>query len=138
MTVINSLLGRVHLSGRIDLLSSHQLDLVARGMLVYKQLRSDLTTGLPFWPLGLPKWHDNWLSLGITAASGVRYLAIWRRSGSSNLSLPIPALKGRKVEVKLLYPETLEANAQWDSDKGALLVCLPSAPCARLFRLSPI
>lgn len=138
ITVINSLLGRVHLSGRIDLLSSHQLDLVASGMLVYKQLRSDLTTGHPFWPLGLPKWHDNWLGLGIAATSGVRYLAVWRRSSSSTVSLPIPSLKSREVEVKLLYPETFEANAQWDSDKGTLLVCLPSAPCARLFRLSPI
>ncbi|GFF56853.1 alpha-galactosidase [Aspergillus udagawae] len=137
MTVINSLLGRVHLSGRIDLLSSQQLDLVASGMLVYKELRSDLATGLPFWPLGLPKWHDNWVALGITATSGVRYLAVWRRSGSDTVSLPMPTLKGRDVEAKLLYPESFEASTHWDSDKGTLSVRLPLAACARLFRLSP-
>ncbi|GIC94428.1 uncharacterized protein Aud_010928 [Aspergillus udagawae] len=137
MTVINSLLGRVHLSGRIDLLSSQQLDLVASGMLVYKELRSDLATGLPFWPLGLPRWHDNWVALGITATSGVRYLAVWRRSGSNTVSLPMPTLKGRDVEAKLLYPESFEASTHWDSDKGTLSVRLPLAACARLFRLSP-
>jgi alpha-galactosidase len=136
MTVVNSLLGRVHLSGRIDLLSSQQLELVASGMAVYKQLRSDLATGVPFWPLGLPKWHDNWVALGITANSGVRYLSVWRRSGSNTLSLPIPAFKGRDVEVKLLYPEKFDAHTQWDSTNGALSVRVSSPVCARLFRLS--
>ncbi|KAJ5808446.1 hypothetical protein N7474_009715 [Penicillium riverlandense] len=136
MTVVNSLLGRVHLSGRIDLLSPQQLELIVSGMVVYKQLRSDLNTGLPFWPLGLPKWHDDWVALGIAATSGVRYLAVWRRSGSNTLSLPIPALKGRDVEAKLLYPEKFEAHAQWDSGNAALSVRVPSAACARLFRLS--
>ncbi|EED15217.1 Melibiase subfamily, putative [Talaromyces stipitatus ATCC 10500] len=136
MTVVNSLLGRVHLSGRIDLLSSQQLELVASGMQVYKQIRSDLKTGLPFWPLGLPKWHDDWVALGIAASGGVRYVAVWRRSGSDTVSLHIPVLKDREVVVKLLYPEIFETHAQWHSDSGALSVRVPSVACARLFRLS--
>lgn len=55
ITVINSLLGQIHLSSRLDLLTPHQLELISSGMKVYKQIRSDLRTGLPFWPLGLPK-----------------------------------------------------------------------------------
>jgi alpha-galactosidase len=55
ITVINSLLGQIHLSSRLDLLTPYQLELISSGMKVYKQIRSDLRSGLPFWPLGLPK-----------------------------------------------------------------------------------
>jgi len=136
LTVVNSLLGRVHLSGRLDLLSPHQLELVASGMKVYKKIRADLKTGVPFWPLGLPAWHDEWVALGVATVRGDRYLSIWRRGGSDSTTLPIPALKGRQdIHVDLLYPEKFEADARWDSANGALSVRLPSVVCARLFRL---
>jgi alpha-galactosidase len=136
ITVVNSLLGRVHLSGRLDLLSPYQLDLISSGMKVYKQIRSDLKTGLPFWPLGLPKWHDDWVALGISAANGGHYLAVWRRGGSETATLPVPRPKGRtNIKVDLLYPESFSGHAQWDSAKAALSVRLPSIVCARLFHL---
>lgn len=136
MTVVNSLLGRVHLSGRLDLLTSNQLELISSGMKVYKQIRPDIKTGLPFWPLGLPKWHDDWVALGISAENGNNYLAVWRRGGSETTLLPVPTLKGRTdMKVELLYPASFEAYAQWDSANTALDVRLPSVVCARLFRL---
>ena len=136
MTVVNSLLGRVHLSGRLDLLTPHQLDLIVSGMNVYKEIRSDLKTGLPFWPLGLPKWHDEWVAVGISVANGAHYLAVWRRGGSETAALPIPMLKGRtEIKASLIYPKSFQANAEWDSVNAALLVRLPSVVCARLFRL---
>jgi alpha-galactosidase len=136
ITVVNSLLGRVHLSGRLDLLSSRQLELISSGMKVYKTIRSGIRTGSPFWPLGLPTWQDHWIALGIATTAGDRYLAVWRRGGEGTVSLPILSLKGKSVKVDLLYPETFQANAEWDSSKGALSVGLSSFICARLFRLS--
>jgi alpha-galactosidase len=79
MTVVNSLLGRVHLSGRLDLLSPEQLELISSGMKVYKSIRSGLKTGLPFWPLGLPTWHDDWVALGIATTARDNYLSVLRR-----------------------------------------------------------
>jgi alpha-galactosidase len=135
MTVVNSLLGRVHLSGRLDLLSPHQLELISSGMKVYKDIRPGLKTGLPFWPLGLPTWQDDWVALGIATTGGDHYLSVWRRGGSDSISLPIPTLKGKSLKVDLLYPEKFQASAEWDSSKGALSVGISSAIAARLFRL---
>lgn len=135
ITVVNSLLGRIHLSGRLDLLNPAQLELIAHGMKVYKSIRSDLKTGLPFWPLGLPTWHDNWVALGIATARGGHYISIWRRGGSQEISLPVPTLKGRQAHVDLLYPKKFEADAQWDAGSGSLSVRLPPVTCARLFYL---
>lgn len=56
MTVVNSLLGRIHLSGRLDKLLPHQFDLIKEGMDVYRSIRSDLRTATAFWPLGLSQW----------------------------------------------------------------------------------
>ena len=80
LTVINSLMGRVHLSGNIHKLNARQFSLVRHGMDVYKEIRQDIKVSTPFWPLGLPGWHDDWLALGLNAPT-CKYLAVWRRGG---------------------------------------------------------
>lgn len=135
LTVVNSLLGRVHLSGRLDELEAGQLKLIKDGMTVYKEIRGDLKTALPFWPLGLPKWHDQWLALGLVAARKA-YLAVWRRGGDETVTLPLTRWKGTDgLRAVLLYPASLEADAKWDGQEGNLHVWLPSSVSARLFRL---
>jgi hypothetical protein len=44
------------------------------------EIRTDLKKALPFWPNGLPKWHDNWLSLGMRVDEKKSFLVIWRRA----------------------------------------------------------
>ena len=134
LTLVNSLLGRIHLSGRLDLLNAKQLRLVTKGMEVYKYIRDDIRTGLPFWPLGLPQWHDDWLALGLKSRHS-RYLSVWRRGAGESCTFPIPELKGRKVAVECIYPQMLPHKFAWDAYHGALLVTLLEIPSARLFRL---
>lgn len=38
MTVVNSLLGRIHLSRRLDILKPHQFGLIKQGMDIYRIL----------------------------------------------------------------------------------------------------
>jgi len=45
---------------------------------VYKTIRSDLATAVPFWPLGLPGWADSWVALGLRAPDA-SYLTVWHR-----------------------------------------------------------
>lgn len=139
LSVVNCLLGRVHLSGRLDIMAPEKLEtIVNEGMRVYKRIRGDVATGLPFWPIGLPAWHDDWVAQGLAAADSNRfYVAVWRRGGSDeSRTLPIKALQGfKKVVVELLYPATYEAKAVWDAEASALQVTLPRLICARLFRL---
>jgi alpha-galactosidase len=142
LTVINSLLGRVYLSGRLDMMNTEQLEVVYDGMKIYKKIRSNIPHSTPFWPLGLPAWHDDWLALGLVARSehgsetGRYYLAVWRRGGSTKCKLPIAPLEGREgVAVELLYPTQLAAQSSWNNVKSELVVELPETVCARLFRL---
>lgn len=136
LTVVNSLLGRVHLSGALHRLSESQLSLIRDGMDVYKRIRHDIKDTTPFWPLGLPAWHDDWLALGLKAPECL-YIAVWRRGGDTSCSLPIASIKkSSTVTVDFLYPLGFEIDTSWNSDKGLLEIKLPSTVCARLLRIS--
>ncbi|GMG08834.1 unnamed protein product [Aspergillus oryzae] len=142
MTVVNSLLGRVHLSGRLDKLRPHQFELIKQGMDVYRTIRADLPTATAFWPLGLPRWHDEWVALGMAVHtpdncdSGVRYLAVWRRGGLDSVELPIPGLRGLRVKAELLYPSTLPCEISWELAQGILHIRIPSKLSTRLLKLT--
>lgn len=133
-TVVNSLLGRVYLSGRLDNLSVEQLNLVVEGMDVYKLIRHDIKDAHATWPLGLPRWHDNWLSLGLVSKCNGTYLAVWRRGGPTEIDIPLKALpRSDKTHVKVLYPTSMSTEVVMKDD--ALTVKLPEAVCARLLHI---
>ncbi|KAL2795233.1 glycoside hydrolase superfamily [Aspergillus keveii] len=137
LTVVNSLLGRIHLSGRLDILSPKQFDIIKEGMDVYREIRADLPTATAFWPLKLPHWHDEWLALGMAAEDGrTFYVSVWRRGGKDSVELGIERLKGRDVKSELLYPKAMGADYEWRKGEAVLNVKVPSELCARLFRLT--
>uniref|UniRef100_A0A060T9H5 alpha-galactosidase n=1 Tax=Blastobotrys adeninivorans TaxID=409370 RepID=A0A060T9H5_BLAAD len=130
-TVVNSLLGRVHLSGRLDLLNKEQLSIVRDGMDVYKSIRANLKTGQPFWPLGIPKWSDEWVSVGIES-NNVRYLAVWKRSDSQSVKLKITGKPVQKA--KLLYPAKFASEVTVSGDVLDVKIAT-NEPSARLYEL---
>jgi alpha-galactosidase len=147
----SALLGRVHLSGHIDRMSAAQQQLVADAISAYKQIRPDLATALPFWPLGLPAWEDRWLALGMRARSG-SYLVVWHRghignepgtdgraglSGPAEMALPVAHMRGAHAVAEVLYPVMGGAVVDWSSSTGELTVTLPNAPSACLIGLAP-
>jgi len=77
-TLCGALLGRIHLSGHLDQMSETQRGLVADAVDVYKRIRADLPGALPFWPLGLPRWTDSWLALGLRTPAAA-YVIAWHR-----------------------------------------------------------
>ena len=136
-TVVNALLGRVHLSGRLDLLSAQQSALVDEGLRVYrKHIRAHLCTSRPFWPLGLPRWHDEWLALGLSMADGSAVVAVWRRGGSTNTRFQLPPPLRHLRVATLLYPANFEARLHVDGDGGSVRVEVPDVPCARVLKFS--
>ena len=147
----SALLARVHLSGHIDRMSAAQQRLVAEAISTYKQIRPDLATAVPFWPLGLPAWEDRWVALGMRARSG-SYLVVWHRghigseprtdgraspSGPAEMALPVDHMRGAHAAAEVLYPVGGRATADWASSTGDLTVTLPNAPSACLIRLAP-
>lgn len=128
-TMVNSLLCRVHLSGRLDLLDAGQSALVRAGVDAYRELRPLLPDGVPFWPLGLPGWHDEWLALGIESPDAI-LVAVWRRAGDTTRSLRIDG--AMDAAPALVYP-ALPTGVTWDA--GVLTLTLPDEPAARVLRL---
>ncbi|WP_198680398.1 glycoside hydrolase family 36 protein [Lentzea terrae] len=137
-SLCTGMLGRLYLSGRLDLMSVEQLASVRAAVRVHREMRSGLTRAVPLWPLGLPAWSDPWLSLALKVGD-VTYLAVWQRDGDgSGVSLALPHLRGTDIDVDVLYPRELPAwTCNWNSGAGSLTV-VPSGPAkaaARLFRI---
>jgi alpha-galactosidase len=141
-TLCSAMLGRIHLSGHIDQMSQPQQNLVAEAVRVYKTIRADLARAVPFWPLGLPRWADSRIALGMRAP-GVTYVAAWHRGtldrpgleDVSELTLPVRHLAGAAATPEVLYPSGGPADVRWASREGALAVALPRTPSACLIRL---
>ncbi|KUO02816.1 glycoside hydrolase family 36 protein [Streptomyces caeruleatus] len=137
-TLGGALLGRIHLSGHLDRMSQRQLGFVRDAVTTYRTIRPDLARAVPFWPLGLPGWTDEWLALGMRSSDDrTSYLTVWRRGGERELRLPIGHLAGREVRAEILYPSPASGaaagSAVWDGD--ALRVSLPRTPAVVLVRL---
>ena len=145
LTVVNSLMGRIHLSGNLVHLSRSQSELIAAGIATYKGMRQDIKVASPFWPLGLPKWSSPWHALGLDAQHCL-FIAVWRtgftrrdqKDGSlddAKRDLMILRLKGKHVITRCVYPENLPSHSSWDSESGVLSITLPTAPSARVFKI---
>jgi alpha-galactosidase len=140
-TMVSAMLGRVHLSGHLDRMSRGQRDLVAEAVRVYKESIRPVTPGAtPFWPLGLPRWDDRWVALGLRAP-GVSHLTVWRRGPQAgtgpSVTLPLPHLRGAQVTPRVLYPPRAGARASWDASAGTVTVTLPRLPSACLLQVAP-
>ena len=134
LTMINALLGRVHLSGRLDLLDQAGQRRIGDGIAVYKAIRARIPHAVGVWPLGLPGWYDPWCAVGLRDERGI-LLQVWRRGGETEIVLPIPALTGRDVRPRVLYPAGSDTDLSWSAEASALTVRLPRAPMAVLIEL---
>jgi alpha-galactosidase len=176
--MVTGLLGRLYLSGRLDAMTPAQLHSVRDGVAAYKQMRSSLTAATPMWPLGLPAWDAPHVALALSTPDSA-YLAIWQREATTPAG-PAPAgpapagpapagpapagpvptrplaavldhLRGREIDVEVVYPRHLPAwPHSWDPATATLTVLPspgasgPASPSsspavphsARLFRLS--
>ncbi|MGW1744659.1 alpha-galactosidase [Streptomyces sp. NPDC002092] len=135
-TMASALLGRIHLSGRIPELEPQARALVHEAVAVYKAIRADLPQAVPSWPLGLPAWDAPWIALALHTPA-TTYLTAWRRPGADpSATLRLPRLRGSRIHADLLYPSTSQATTTWDPRTGNLLLTLPTAPAAVLYRLT--
>jgi alpha-galactosidase len=96
-----------------------------------------VAVSVPFWPLGLPRWTDEWIAVGLCAPS-VSYLTVWRRPGTGpgTVTLPVTHLRGQAVDVSVRYPVASPAGVSWDQVNGVLSVSLPDAPSACFIALT--
>jgi alpha-galactosidase len=136
-SMVNAMLGRIHLSGRPHEMDERQRAELRRATDAYKTIRHDLRDCLPSWPLGLPAWNDAWLALALTDPDGHSYLAVWRRGGPDTATLDVSRIAGQNGRVEPIYPLGDDYPADWRLDSGRLTVQLPHSPSARLVRIVP-
>lgn len=133
--MVNAMLLRIHQSGQMANISSERRALVKEALDYYKTIRKDIRKGVPIWPLGLAKFSDPWVSLGMKHDKAT-YLAVWRMENSSDVcSLPLKHLKGQDVRVTCDYPSKSNCSWHWNRETGLLSVQHPVINSARLYQL---
>ena len=131
--MVTVLLLRIHQSGCIHELSPAGFQLVKEGIAVYKQIRREIPKGIPFWPLGLPRFGDGWAAFALDCG-GTGFLAVWR-FGAERRSVNIPLPAGTKKQtLKCIYPEGRSPKFAWSKEKVTLT--LPRQYSARLFEFA--
>ena len=127
--MINSMLQRMNLSGEITELDNKQFALVKEGVECYKKIRGDIKDFTPFYPLGIPKYGDGWLCLGMKSPKR-KLIAVWRMD-SNKCELEIPL--GFNTDAKILYP--VESRGSIGKIGESLTVCLPDKYSAVIIEL---
>jgi len=137
--LVTGLAGRFFLSGYLNRMNPDELALVAEAVSVAKQLSSDIRRATPFWPLGLPRWDDPWVALGL-ATDDSHYLAVWSRDiGNPQTELD---LRGRGIRpgesARTVFPRSLPGwQTEWNEESGTLRVTNPTGSVgARVFRIT--
>lgn len=132
---INAILLRIHQSGHLSELSDEAFNYVKDGISCYKEIRSKIKDGIPFWPIGLPSFSSEFICLGLKC-NNVNYLAIWRMASNKNsINLPINFLKGKEVSIKCIYPVKYDCSWSFFMETGNLEVNLPNQYSARLLEI---
>lgn len=157
--MVNAMLLRIHQSGHLAELSAERKALVKEALDYYKTIRQEIKTALPFWPIGLSKYEDEWVALGLRSSNTNKiYLAVWRREGGNQeCVLPIPYVKrtvaatgsetsnsvaadiasdGTAVQVKCVYPSYGGCEYLWNIASKQLTVKFPRENMARLFEIT--
>ena len=133
---VNSCLMRIHQSGNMEVLVEDKKDIVREELAFYKSIRRDIPKALPFWPLGLAKDGDDWMSMGLDWENR-QVIAVWRIKGEDTCELPIAKYKGKEVHVKVAFPaEDKACKVTWDADKGVVKVMLPEEKTARIIQIN--
>lgn len=105
--MVNAMLQRMNLSGEITKLDDRQFTLVRECVDYYKKIRNEISEVVPFYPMGILKYGDGWLCLGMKSSGHIR-LALWRMDGEADtVEIPLEA-----NEVKIGYPLNSECKVE--------------------------
>jgi alpha-galactosidase len=133
--MVNSLLLRIHQSGRIHEIAPRSLALVKEGIAYYKTIRKLIRRGQPIWPLGLARFGAPWASFGIVSGK-TTLLAVWRFAGKERtVDIPLPELRGKKPQISVGFPAKASPFWKWNEKSGVLSVTLAKEHTARLLQI---
>ena len=130
VNMINAMMQRIHLSGKITQQTEEGLALIREGVACYKTFREKLKEAIPFYPIGLPDYHGEWLCLAHRCPDRI-LMAVWRQN-TADASITIP-LCDEFSTVRVLYPSCYDGVAE--ACDGAVKVTLPDCYTAVLLEI---
>ncbi|MDO4340240.1 MAG: alpha-galactosidase [Eubacteriales bacterium] len=148
--MVNAMLLRIHQSGHLAKLDEERKALVKEGISVYKQIRGDIKKARPFWPFGLSKYDDGWVSMGLKTEDKA-YVAVWKRSPFDSDRIFIPLKEhlegiigfseregGAVPEVTCIYPPNPQMTYSYDSFDNGITIETAQEITACLFEIKCI
>lgn len=138
--LVTGLSGRLYLSGHLNELPDHCMELVREAARLYPEIIKHNASGLPTWPTGLPRWTDPVVSLGSRTDSSTLVFAWVREETSTPIEFALPDFEGKSVSVEQVFPSELPKwGTTWDGTAGVLAVSPPTlTPSARILRVTSI
>ena len=135
-TMCTGLAGRLYQSGHLDRMTPQQRELVAAGIAVHKEIRSDLVRSTPRFPTGLPSWDEPWTTVVLDAGDAA-YVVAWRQAAAPDRAqLDLGGLAWEPKTVEQLYPAP-GAGSGWQAElsESRLTLTAAAGPSARVFRI---
>ncbi|MGM7671598.1 glycoside hydrolase family 36 protein [Microbacterium sp. A93] len=134
--LVNGVLGRMYLSGYLNRMSPIEVAAVREAVTAHKRVLSDIRDRHPEWPLGLPAWDDDWVSLGLRNGDHA-YVSVWRRAGSETSRLHLPWAQGRELSAVAFFPADASGwTWTWDAASAVLAVTASgNEPSARVLEV---
>lgn len=127
--MINTFLGRLHLSSSLDKLPPHLFELVREGVAYHKSLSAIKTKAVPYFPLGFTDFTQKKVSCGLLYENRL-YLAVWNIEGKE-VDVPLNGLRAVKAEVA--YPLSLPTDFRLE--ENTLKISFPENNTARFFEI---
>lgn len=133
--MVNSMLARIHQSGFLNRLSDTSFARVQEGIACYKNIRQDIKTAYPRFPLGLIGFRAPW-SVSALDCGTHWYMSVVRKDGENvTQEIPIEVPEGKTAKVEYIYPQGLPVEYEFDNEKNVLRVILKEMNRARLFKI---
>ncbi|QBE97354.1 Alpha-galactosidase [Blautia producta] len=127
--MVNGLLHRPYISGMVWKLGTANMVLLREGIALYKQIRSELKEGEPFFPLGFAHLGDPVLAYGVKTRNCF-YLSVLMPD-AEEATIPLDLAENVK-NVSVIYPRYL--GCSYEYLERNLKVHMPQKKTGRLFK----
>lgn len=101
LNMINAMFLRPVVSGETHLLSAEQFAVLKNGVDLYKSIRSEIPELVPFYPLGVAHFGDEWMACGFRGERA-DYICVKRLCGADSVEVPLDC--GRYTHIEAIYP----------------------------------
>ena len=128
LNMVNSMLGRTHLSSDLSFLNEECFSLVKEGVEYIKKLNAIKKIATPYFPLGFTDFSEKTVACGLKNGDSI-YLAVWVLGGNETAVIPIKG--GEKAEVA--YPVGLPTKYSLKDE--VLTVEFKETDSARFFEI---